>query len=125
MNSELRNVAVVEDDELVRTATVSLVRSVGLGAIPFRSALDFLEAQSEDFGSIISDIHMPGMSGLELQERLRTLGSTTPLILVTAYPTEQIRSRALENGAYCFLEKPCDPDALVACLAQIFGPLDG
>lgn len=125
MNSKVRNVAIVEDDELVRTATVSLVRSAGLGAIPFRSALDFLEMRSEAFGCIISDIHMPGMSGLELQENLRASGSTVPLILVTAYPTEQIRSRALENGAHCFLEKPCDPDALVDCLAQIFGPLDG
>lgn len=124
MNSEVRNVAIVEDDELVRAATVSLVRSVGLEATPYRSALDFLEAPLEACGCIVSDVHMPGMSGLELLDRLHALGSTIPVILVTAYPTEQIKARALEGGAHCFLEKPCDPDSLVDCLAEIFGPLD-
>lgn len=124
MNSEIPNVAVVEDDDLVRAATVSLVRSVGLCATPFRSAVDFVATQPASFGCIISDIHMPEMSGLDLQDRLRALGSTIPMILMTAYPTDQTKARALENGAHCFLEKPCDPDVLVDCLAEIFGPLD-
>ncbi|WP_307088499.1 response regulator transcription factor [Sphingomonas faeni] len=118
-------VAIVEDDELLLSATASLIRSLGLMSAPFRSALDFLEAPQEAVGCIISDLHMPGMTGLELQETLNAQGSQIPFILVTAYATEQTRSRALANGAHCFLEKPCTADALVECLERIFGPLDG
>lgn len=124
MNLKVPLVAIVEDDELLLSATASLIRSLGLTSAPFRSASDFLEAPQEELGCIISDLHMPGMTGLELQETLNSRGSRVPFILVTAYATEQTRSRALANGAFGFLEKPCAADDLVECLERIFGPLD-
>jgi FixJ family two-component response regulator len=124
MYSETSLVAIVEDDDLVRSATVSLIRSLGLSSAAYASALDFLAAQPEQVGCIISDLHMPGMSGMELQQTLNANGSDVPFIMTTAYATDQVRSKALENGAYCFLEKPCRPEVLVDCLAGIFGPFD-
>lgn len=124
MPSDARTVAIVEDDDLVRHATVSLIASLGLTALPYPSALAFLDAPEQSLGCILSDIHMPSMSGLELQDRLRERRSTVPLVLMTAYPTERIKAQALHNGAHRFLQKPYDADALVDCLADIFGPFD-
>jgi FixJ family two-component response regulator len=124
MPSNVRIVAIVEDDDLVRSATVSLIRSLGLNAVPFCSATQFLDAEQIDLGCIISDIHMPGMSGLDLVDYLRGQGSLVPVILMTAYPTEQIKALAKESGAQWFLEKPCEPDVLIDCLSDIFGPLE-
>jgi len=124
MHSETPLVAIVEDDDLVRSATVSLIRSLGLSSAAFASADEFLRAKPHALGCIISDLNMPGMSGAELQDFLNAEGSVVPFILTTAYATEQIRLMALENGAYCFLEKPCKPETLIDCLSSIFGPLD-
>lgn len=117
-------VAIVEDDELLRSATASLIRSLGLTSVPFRSAQEFLDLEPTAIDCIISDLHMPGMSGLELQETLNARGSQVPFILMTAYGTEQTKARALANGAHCFLEKPCTADVLIGCLEQIFGSFD-
>ena len=67
---------------------------------------------------LVTDLNMPGMSGLELQAYLRSAGHKTPIIIVTAYPTEEHRSRALKDGATSFLTKPLDERVLVGCLAQ-------
>lgn len=120
MRSQVPLVVIVEDDELVRSATSSLVRSLGLASASFSSALDFLRCRPEAVSCIISDLHMPGMSGLELQEALNREGSDVPFILTTAYATDQVRERALANGALCFLEKPCMLEDLVGHLSKIF-----
>jgi len=123
MLEPVRTVAIVEDDDLVRSATVSLIRSLGLDVVSFRSAPEFLDAPIRALGCIVSDLHMPGMSGLELYDALRASGSTVPFILMTAYATDQIRERARESGILCLLEKPGTPEMLVRCMAEVVGPL--
>jgi FixJ family two-component response regulator len=66
---------------------------------------------------LITDVQMPGLSGLELQEALQSLGHQTPVIVITGYPNEKHRTRALENGAVGYLSKPFDEQTLIACLA--------
>ena len=67
---------------------------------------------------LVTDLNMPGMSGLELQAYLRSAGHRTPIIIVTAYPTEEHRTRALKDGATSFLTKPLDERVLIGCLTQ-------
>lgn len=124
MTSAERTVAIVEDDDQVRSAISSLVRSVGLHVTAFNSAEAFLEAAPEPIQCIISDVQMPGMSGLDLLDTLRVRGDQTPIIIMTAYPTDRARDRAIANGAKCFLQKPCDPEVIVGCLSTVFGPLE-
>ncbi|MFZ5796761.1 MAG: response regulator transcription factor [Sphingomonas sp.] len=124
MQDRARTVAIVEDDELVRLATVSLVRSLGLEVAEFPSALAFLDSPPAELGCIVSDLHMPGMSGVELHESLHANGSTVPFILMTAYPTEQIKDRAARGGIACLLEKPGAAEVLAGYLADVLGPLD-
>ena len=119
----IRTVAVVDDHDLVRSATVSLLRSLGLEVVSFRSALEFLDTPVDQLGCIVSDLHMPGMSGLELYDTLRAGGSTVPFILMTAYATDQIRERARESGIFCLLEKPGMTEMLVQCMTELVGPL--
>lgn len=121
MTSISRLVAIVEDDRLVGHATANLVRSLGLEAQIFHSVEALLGRPSRDFGCIISDVHLPGISGLVLLDILRGQDDATPVIMMTAYPTAQVTQRALDAGAHCVLEKPYDPAFLVECLAFVFG----
>lgn len=110
-------VSIIDDDESVRTAARCLVRSLGYDARTFASAEEFL--QSDDVGKtacLIVDVQMPKMSGLDLQSALRAKGHRTPIVFVTAFPEDRIRTRALEGGAVGFLSKPFDGKSLVDCL---------
>ncbi|GJD47431.1 Response regulator protein TodT [Methylobacterium crusticola] len=116
-------IAIVDDDEAVRTATASLVRSLGYAARTYACARDFLEdAPARAADCVITDVQMPGMSGVELQQRLRAAGRSVPMIFVTAFPTDDLRRRVLEAGAAGFLAKPCDGDAIIHSLQ---GALEG
>ena len=85
----------------------------------FPRAEAFLEsAQLHNTWCVIADVRMPGMSGIELQVRLRSEGNPVPFVFVTAVPEESVRARALEYGAICFLTKPFDEDSLIACLGK-------
>jgi FixJ family two-component response regulator len=85
----------------------------------YPSAEAFLQSPQQHHTScVIADIRMPGMSGIELQLRLRSEGSRVPFVFVTAVPEESVRASALEGGAICFLTKPFDEDSLVACLGK-------
>ena len=85
----------------------SLIKSQGLVAFAFESAEDFLRSpRAGDSGCLVTDVQMPGMSGLDLQDRLIALGSQIPIIFITAFPEATIRSRAEGKGAFAFLEKP-------------------
>jgi FixJ family two-component response regulator len=109
-----RIVAVIDDDESVRTALRELLRSVGLPARAFASAEDFLKSgQQQQTGCLIADIRMPGMSGLELQAKLNADHCRIPTIFITAHGDEKMRMQALRAGAVEFLAKPFDDEALL------------
>lgn len=115
-------IAVVDDDESVRETTKGLIRSVGFSAEAFGSAEDFLA--SEHLGRtdcLIADVNMPGMSGLDLHERLAGAGRVIPTILITAYPNDRIRMRALNAGVRCYLLKPFAEGDLLGCLRAALG----
>ena len=109
-----RIVAIIDDDESVRTALKELLRSVGLPARAFASAEDFLSSgQQQQTGCLIADIRMPGMSGLELQAKLNADRCRIPTIFITAHGDEKMRMQALRAGAVEFLAKPFDDEALL------------
>jgi FixJ family two-component response regulator len=110
-------ISIIDDNESVRIATRSLVRSLGFAAHAFASAEDFLTSDSVNKSScIITDIQMPGLSGVDLQRRLIDQGNNTSIIFITAFPDDAIRERVLEAGAVCLLTKPCDGQSLVRCI---------
>ncbi len=114
-------VLVVDDDASVRTGVQRLIRSAGFVVETFASAEDCLEAwPSDNWGCLIVDIQMPGLSGLELQTKLAALGSTVPIIFITAHDDPNARSRALNGGAADFLEKPFDDEELIAAIHAAF-----
>lgn len=115
--STLPLVAIVDDDESVRATTDSLVRSLGCIVHTFSSAEEFLRSDRvDDFACVITDVQMPGMSGVQLQDHMRDEGSRVPIIFFTAFPDEKTRAQALAAGATCYLTKPCDGDSLIRCL---------
>ncbi|HEY1151058.1 MAG TPA: response regulator [Pseudoduganella sp.] len=110
-------VAIIDDDESVRSAISSLLRSVGLNVSLFGSAEEFLAPDGpRDFDCVISDVQMSGMSGIELLETLRSRQCSTPFIVITAFPQEHLRKRASQAGASGFLTKPFDSAALLRCV---------
>jgi FixJ family two-component response regulator len=107
-------ISIVDDDKSVREATKGLLRSHGYAAATFASAEDFLQSnQVHDTTCLISDVQMPGLSGVELQSRLIAQGHRTPMIFVTACPEENTRARALQSGAIGFLTKPFNEERLI------------
>lgn len=110
-------ISIIDDDESVREATKSLVRSLGYKAAVFASAEEYLQSNwLDDSSCLITDLHMPGMSGVDLQDRLIADGRQIPMIFVTAYYEEKVRDRVLDAGAYGFLRKPFNDESLIECL---------
>jgi FixJ family two-component response regulator len=110
-------IAVVDDDESVREALAGLMKSLGYQAMTFSSAADFLNSKGRDRAAcLIADVQMPGMTGPELHDRLTSSGNPVPTILITAYPDESVRVRALQAGVICYLTKPFKESDLLACL---------
>jgi FixJ family two-component response regulator len=108
------SIAIVNDDEAVRVAMKSLVRSLGYHASTFGSAEDFLNSeQLDDTSCLITDVQMPGLSGLEMQNRLIARGHSIPIIFITGFPDENVRIRAMKAGALAFLSKPVNQDHLI------------
>jgi|SRR6185436_10745941 len=106
-------IAVVDDDESVRTAIRSLLRSLGFTVETFGSAEGFLgSAPLEDIVSLIVDVRLPGMSGLDLQHRLLAAGGGLPMVFISAHDDPVVRRRALAAGAVEFLHKPFSEKAL-------------
>ena len=119
--SRLNNpvVSIIDDDELVRDAVQVLVRSLGYSATAFASAEDYLQSDNARTSScLITDIQMPGMSGAELQDYLIADGNPTPIIFMTAFFDERVRTRVLKAGGHGYLKKPLDENALVQCLEK-------
>jgi FixJ family two-component response regulator len=112
--SDIPLIAVVDDDAAVREAVQSLLRSVGFRAAAFASAQDFLQSgRLPETACLIVDVRMPRMSGLELQQRLRTAQDPRPIIFITAHGDAETRTRALRAGAVAFLDKPFSDEALL------------
>ena len=107
-------VAIVDDDDLMRSALQGLLKAVGLPAHAFASAEEFLSSgQQHKIGCLIADIRMPGISGLELQAKLNSENCRIPTIFITAHGDEKMRLQALRAGAVEFLAKPFDDEALL------------
>jgi len=116
MSSEPK-ISIVDDDLFVRQATGNLLESLGFGVTTFASAEAFLESGlADDTLCLIADVQMPGLTGLDLQQRLIEGGKRLPIIFITAFSTESARKQALEAGAIGFLSKPFGDDCLIECL---------
>ena len=112
--TEIPLISIVDDDESVREAIESLMKSVGYIAKVFSSAGEFLKSEYlNDTACLILDLQMPGISGLELQSRLAASRCRVPIIFISAHSDAEARARALEAGAIGFLQKPFSEDALL------------
>ncbi len=110
----------IDDDESVRVASSSLLRSLGWEVSLYQSAEAFLDADPRGgLACVITDLNMPGMSGLQLQRRLQELRREVPLIFITAFASDAARRQALDGGAMCFLIKPVDGTIVADCLERI------
>jgi FixJ family two-component response regulator len=119
--SKVPVISIVDDDTSGRIALSSLVRSLGYTPCLFACAEDFLAStHRNDTDCLISDVQMPGMTGLELQDELVHHGQDIPMILITAYPEETVRRRAEDAGAVGFLSKPFDGQKMIDCIEAIF-----
>jgi FixJ family two-component response regulator len=122
--SEVPLISIIDDDSLARDGISELVDSLGYKGVTFVSANHFLQSGLiAETTCLITDVQMPGLNGLELQEALNSQGYQTPVILITAYPNEKHRTRALENGAVGYLSNAdrmldgCDQVAIIAGVA--------
>jgi FixJ family two-component response regulator len=107
-------ISIIDDDDSVRISTSLLVRSLGFITHTFASAKDFLDSPHlTGTGCLIVDVQMPAMTGIELQDLLRAQGHRVPIIFISAFPDQSIKTQALEGGALCFLSKPFQPAALI------------
>jgi FixJ family two-component response regulator len=108
------SVCVVDDDEEVRESIASFFRSAGVSVLVFDSAEGLLGSDvASAVDCVVTDLHMPGMNGLELRQELLRRKHTMPLIVMTAFPTEEARMRAAELEVHAFMCKPVDPDELL------------
>jgi FixJ family two-component response regulator len=115
-------VSVVEDDRYFRDSMKRLMKSLGYNVEVFSSAADFLASPRRvETSCLICDVQMPAMTGIDLHRSLVDAGSAIPTILVTAYPNDLDRARALNNGAVCYLGKPIDETLLIRCIRGAIG----
>ena len=112
-------ISIVDDDESVREATKGLLEARGYSAETFSGAEEFLgSGHLQNTRCLITDVRMPGLSGIELQRRLLDTGHRIPVIFVTARPDERTRLQALQAGAFGFLSKPFSEEGLMRCLVR-------
>ena len=113
-------IAIVDDDDVVREAMKSLMRSLGYNASTFGSAEEFLQPEKiSGISCLITDLQMPGLSGLDLQDLLIARGHRIPIIFITGHPNDNVRARAMKAGAIGFLVKPVDVDQLIGCIKKV------
>jgi FixJ family two-component response regulator len=118
---ERKFVAIVDDDDSMRAALQGLLKAAGLSSRAFESAEQFLgSGHQRETACLITDIRMPGMSGLELQARLNADDCRIPTIFITAHGDEEMRFRALRAGAVEFLPKPFDDEVLIESIRAAF-----
>ena len=116
-------IAIVDDDDALRSSLDNLIRSVGFRVQGFSSAEAFLQSQhASETACLILDVRMPGMNGLELQRQLGAAHWCIPIIFVTAYADDDVRARALAAGAVAFLSKPCREEDLLTAIDTALSP---
>ena len=112
-------IAIVDDDAAVREGIAQFLRSLDYRTSTFASAEDFLNAeQVQDTSCVITDVQMPGLSGIDLQDRLIARGNRIPIIFITGYPKENVRIHAMKAGAVAFLTKPFNHEHLHGYLEE-------
>ena len=112
-------IAIVDDDALIRETLKDLLDSAGYSSVVFASAQRLLKSKRlARFACLITDMRMPGTTGIELYQKLLDTGHAIPTILITAYPEETVRARAVRAGILCYLPKPLTSDALLACVDE-------
>ncbi len=122
MSQLQQTIVVIDDDESVRSALRRLIRSTGLAVETFPTAEAFLQVEAQPPPDcLVLDVRLPGLSGLELQERLAVAGRHIPIVFVTANEDEQARRQAFAAGALDFLPKPFDEEVLLGALAGALG----
>jgi FixJ family two-component response regulator len=122
MRQSSRLVAIVDDDESVQLALRDLIESDGLPAICFGSAEQFLDSEARNKAAcMITDVRMPGMSGLELQAKLKAERCRIPIIFITAHGDAEMRIHAMREGAVEFLSKPFDDAVLLEIVHAALG----
>jgi FixJ family two-component response regulator len=115
-------ISIIDDDPLVRDGIGDLVASLGYRCLTFASSEEFLESsQLSNTVCLITDLHMPGLNGLELQEHLLQKGYCMPVIFVTAFPDGKSRERALRAGAIAYLSKPFEESSLISAVGSALG----
>jgi FixJ family two-component response regulator len=110
-------IAVIDDDQSFRIALVESLSSLGFAVDGYASAEDYIDRiGNKSFDCVVTDIHMPGMSGLELTNHLATQGSTTPIVLITARSDRNLEAKAAAAGVACLLRKPFEIRDLIECI---------
>lgn len=118
MSTEL-SISVVDDDDSFRLAIVGSLRSLGYAAQGYASGEEFIAAiGAGSCDCVITDLHMRGMSGLDLIRQLQAQGSFIPVIMITGRPEPGLETKAIALGAVCLLRKPFETDALIHCLEK-------
>ena len=117
---EVQVISVIDDDPSVRAAADNLLSSHGYEVRTFASAEAFLQsAHTDDSSCIVTDVQMPGMSGLDLLVAVRGYGNQTPFIFITAFADPSVQMRAQKAGAAGFLEKPFPSSVLIKCIEAV------
>jgi FixJ family two-component response regulator len=110
-------ISIIDDDRSVREGVKSLIRSIGYDAATFASAEEYLESESvRDSECVITDLQMPGMTGIDLQDKLIADGYCKPIIFMSALSEEEAGARAMDTEVFGFLRKPFSDDRLIDCL---------
>ncbi|MCG3149087.1 MAG: Response regulator protein TmoT [Verrucomicrobiae bacterium] len=122
MSKEHPLVAVVDDEESVRKALQRLLRSVGMTTEAFATGAEFLQSLADHKPDcIVLDIHMPGMTGFEVQARLAVAGPPLPVVIITGYDSPETQNRVMTAGASAYLRKPINDEALLAAIHRAIG----
>ena len=120
MSSPPSLVHVIDDDDAVRSSLAFLLESAGLSCRTWESALTFLEAGDREAGDcIVTDVRMPGMTGLQMVAELQARGRPTPVIVITGHGDVPMAVEALKRGVADFLEKPFDDEVLLAAIQEV------
>src|SRR5262249_100696 len=115
-------IAIIDDDASFRASLVDLLSSIAYRAEAFACAEDFIAATTNPYDCVVSDVHMPGMSGIDLQHLLPSRAYPVPVIMVTGRTEPGLEQRVVSSGAVCLLKKPFDADVLIDCLERVLNP---